>query len=215
MYHAGVVLAKNYFIEVIMLLDLLTKRYSCRHFSDKNISNEIISYMLECARLSASGGNEQPWMFGVVTDADVIKKIAEAASENYCQRWIANASLIIVLCTQLFDHPIADIGLNRFPSMLDKMKEIDKDVISAIGMEEHQTKIPGEHMVLAAMEHGIYSTWISSMNCERVGELLGVKGYLVSNLIVFGYPAQSRETTPKKELDSITFTNHFNNTGFT
>ena len=118
-----------------MILDLLTKRYSCRSFSDKKISNEIIAYMLACARLSASGGNEQPWKFGVVTDINVIKDISEAASENYCQRWIANAPLIIVLCTQLFDYPIADIadiGLNRFPSLLDRMKKIDKDVILAI-----------------------------------------------------------------------------------
>ena len=197
-----------------MILDLLTKRYSCSNFSDKKVSNETIAYMLECARLSASGGNEQPWKFGIVTDANMIKDISEAASENYCQRWIANAPLVIVLCTQLFDYPIADIGLKRFPSMLDRMKKIDKDVISAIGMEEHQTKIPGEHMVLAALEHGIYSTWISSMNCEKVGELLGVEGYLVSNIIAFGYPKQDRDPTPKKELDSITFTDHFNNTGF-
>lgn len=197
-----------------MLLDLLTKRYSCRNFSDKKISNEIIAYMLECARLSASGANEQPWKFGVVTDAALIKEICAAASENWCQKWIADAPLIIVLCTQLFDKTVAEIGLRRFPSMLDRMKEIDKDVFSAVGMEEHQTKIPGEHMVLAALEHGIYSTWISSMNCERVGELLGVDGYLVSNAIAFGYPKQHRELTPKKELDTVTFTNYFANTGF-
>jgi len=188
-----------------MLLDLLTKRYSCRNFSSKKIPNEIIKYMLECARLSASGGNEQPWKFGVVTDANTIKAISEAASENYCQRWIANAPLIIALCTQLFDSPIADISLKRFPSMLDRMKKFDKDVLSAIAMEEHQTKIPGEHMVLAALEHGIYSTWVSSMNCEKVGELLGIEGYLVSNIIVFGYPQQPKEPTPKKELNTITF----------
>jgi nitroreductase len=198
-----------------MLLDLLKKRYSCRDFSNKAIPEEIINYILECGRLSASGGNEQPWKFGIVTDAKMIEDIAEAASINYCQKWIAKAPLIIVLCTQLYDYPIADIGLKRFPSMLDRMKKIDKDLISAIGMEEHQTKIPGEHMVLAALEHGIYSTWISSIDCEKAGELLGVKDCLVTNVIAFGYPEQLREPTPKKELATITFTNHFNNTGFT
>ena len=56
-----------------MLLDLLRKRYSCRNFSDKPISKDIIDYMLECGRLSASGGNDQPWMFGVITDTNVIE----------------------------------------------------------------------------------------------------------------------------------------------
>ena len=196
-----------------MLLDLLKTRYSCRNFSPKPIPSEIIHYMLECARLSASGGNQQPWKFGVITDTATIKAISEAASINYSQKWIAAAPLVIVLCTQLFDYPIADIGLKRFPSMLERMQRIDKDLLSAIGMEEHQTKIPGEHMVLAALEHGIYSTWISSIDCEKVGEILGVKDYLVTNAIAFGYPETSKGTTPKKDLQSITFTNHYDNGG--
>jgi nitroreductase len=135
-----------------MLFDLLKKRYSCRNFSDRKIEQNIIKYILECGRLSASGGNEQPWKFGVITDKEIISKITDAASVNYNQAWMAKAPLIIILCTQLFDYPIADIGLKRFPSMLERMQKIDKDLLSAIGMEEHQTKIPGEHMVLAALD---------------------------------------------------------------
>ncbi len=68
-----------------MLLDLLEQRYSCRNFSDRPISPEIIAYILECGRLSASGGNEQPWKFGVITDKKLISELAEAASVNYSQ----------------------------------------------------------------------------------------------------------------------------------
>ncbi|MCL2189674.1 MAG: nitroreductase family protein [Defluviitaleaceae bacterium] len=189
-----------------MLLDLLKKRYSCRAFSPKKISAEIVNYMLECARLSPSGGNEQPWKFGVITDTQRIHQITEACSENYPQPWIRTAPLLIALCTQIFDTPIADISLKRFPSMLERMKSIDKDVISAIAMEEHQVKIPGTHMVLAALEHGIQSTWISGMNCEKAGEILGVEGYLVSNIIAFGYPLENKTTTAKKHPEDIMFT---------
>ena len=101
-----------------MLLDLLKSRYSCRNFSSKAIHNEIIHYMLECGRLSASGGNEQPWKFGIVTDVKMIEAISEAASINYSQKWIAKAPLVIVLCTQLFDYPIADIGRYECDSFL-------------------------------------------------------------------------------------------------
>jgi nitroreductase len=198
----------------VTLVELLQKRYSCRDFSKRKISKEIISYMLECGRLSASGGNEQPWKFGVVEDVEIIEKISEAASINYSQKWIAKAPLVIVLCTQLFDY-IDDIGINRFPSLKNRIRELDNDLYAVVNMEEHQTKIPGEHMVLAALENGIYSTWISSIDCERVGELIGIKGYLVTNVIVFGYPVQLKEPIHKKELNSITFTNHFGNPGFT
>ncbi len=194
-----------------MLIDLLKKRYSCRNFSQKPVPDEIIRYMLECGRLSASGGNEQPWKFGVVTDAAVIKKIANAAGVNYSQSWIAKAPLVIVLCTQLFDYTGEKIGMNRFPSMTEKLNAMDRDLYAVINMEEHQTKIPGEHMVLAALEHGIYSTWISSIDCEAVSAIIGAKDYLVTNVIAFGYPQQVKEPTPKKNLGDITFANHFDN----
>lgn len=199
-----------------MLLELLQKRYSLRDFSVDKIPAGIVDYMLQCARLSASGGNEQPWKFGVITDPSLIKGIAEAASVNYNQGWIARAPLIIVLCTQLFEATRHDdIGMNRFPSIHDELQKVDRDLYARVNMEEHQTKIPGEHMVLAALEHGVYSTWISSIDCEKVGELIGVKGYLVTNAIAFGYPQKSRNVTPKKDLSAITFTDHFDNAGFT
>ncbi len=198
-----------------MLLDLLKTRYSCRNFSDRKIDQNIINYILECGRLSASGGNEQPWKFGVITDKEMIAEIAEAAGVNYSQQWIAKAPLIIVLCTRLFDTTGEVIGMNRFPSLHGRLQKIDRDLYARVNMEEHQTKIPGEHMVLAALEHGVFSTWISSIDCERVERLIGAEGYAVTNVIAFGYPEKFRAVTPKKNLDSIVFTNRFQNAGFT
>ena len=188
-----------------MLLDLLKNRYSCRDFSNKKIPKEVISYMLECGRLSASGGNDQPWKFGVITDTEVIRRISEAASINYNQSWISKAPLIIVLCTELKDCKDETVGLNRFPSVKEKIRDMNNTIYSIINMEEHQTKIPGEHMVLAALEYGIYSTWISSIDCEMTGKIIGVEGYLVTNVIAFGYPEHPGKPTPKKELKNITW----------
>ncbi len=79
-----------------MLLDLLKKRSSVRNFIDKDIPDEIINYILEAGRISPSGGNEQPWKFGVINNQELIRKISEIA---YNQKWIGNANLLIVLCT--------------------------------------------------------------------------------------------------------------------
>lgn len=148
-----------------MLLDLLKQRYSCRAFAPTPIPKEVIEYMLECARLSPSGGNEQPWIFGIITDRERIAQIAKAASVNYKQKWIETAPLLVVLATQQLKMDEA-IALNRFPTLRSHIENLDQEVYQAINMEEHQCKIPGEHMVLAALEHGVYSTWISSMDCE-------------------------------------------------
>ena len=90
---------------------------------------------------------------------------------------------------------------------------MDNKLYSAVNMEEHQTKISGEHMVLATLGRGICSTWISSMDCEKVGEIVGLKGDMAANILVLGYSTTMKETTPKKELRSITFTDYFENNG--
>ena len=79
-----------------MLLDLLKNRASIRNFTGENISKEVIEYILEAGRLSPSGGNEQAWKFGVITNKNLIKEISEL---SYNQKWIETASFLIVLCT--------------------------------------------------------------------------------------------------------------------
>lgn len=44
-----------------MLLDILKQRKSVRKFSDKELTDQEINYILEAGRLFPSGGNEQPW----------------------------------------------------------------------------------------------------------------------------------------------------------
>jgi len=195
-----------------MILDLLKNRYSCRGFSVKLIPDDVINYIVECGRLSPSGGNEQPWKFGIVTDKALINELAKASSMRYDQSWIATAPLVVALCTQIFPCE-GEIGMGRFPSYDARLHAMDRELYCLVSMEWYQIHIPGEHMVLAAMEHGVYSTWIGCVDCERVAELLGVTGYFVSSLIAFGYPENERAPTPKKDIDDITFTNAFDNRG--
>ena len=79
-----------------MITELLKTRFSVRKFQDKPVPDEVVQDILEAGRLSPSGGNEQPWAFGVITDRDLIAQIVEIA---YQQEWIAKAPLLIVLCT--------------------------------------------------------------------------------------------------------------------
>ena len=68
-----------------MIIDLLKKRCSVRKFKQVTIPQDTIEYIIEAGRLSPSGGNEQPWMFGIVNDKDLINRISVAA---YNQKWI-------------------------------------------------------------------------------------------------------------------------------
>lgn len=192
-----------------MLLNLLNKRCSVRNFSNQAVSEEIVNYILEAGRLSPSGGNEQPWMFGVCTDKQIISQLAQCA---YNQSWIVTAPLVIALVTKIVDDRRGgrDIQLSRFPHLKKQIQEMDKELYSNLNLEEHQTKIPGTHMVLAALEHGIYSTWISYFDVAKADKLLGLpKLHITSEIIAFGYPAAAPKAHTKKPLRDLVFYNTF------
>lgn len=192
-----------------MILELLKKRRSVRLFSEKEIDKEVINYMLECGRLSPSGGNEQPWKFGVITDKDTINKIT-----NYCynQKWISNAKLLIVLCSTIVNKNKGgrDIQIARFPELKDEIQKLNDNLYNRLNLEEHQTKIAGTHMVLAGLEKGVTSTWVSYFDVDMVSKLLNLPNEIIaSEIIVFGYPKEKSKSITKKELENIVFFNNF------
>lgn len=192
-----------------MLLDLLKNRTSIRSFTGEDISKEVTQYILEAGRLSPSGGNEQAWKFGVITDRNLIKEISEI---SYNQKWIESASFLIVLCTCIVEVERGgrDIQKSRFPKLSETIESMNNEAYSCLNMEEHQTKIPGTHMVLAALEHGIASTWVSYFDVNKVSALLNLpKSCMASEILVFGYPTKKKEPLTKKNIDEIVFYNIF------
>ena len=86
---------------------------------------------------------------------------------------------------------------------------MDQHLYWALNQEEHQTKIAGTHMALAAQEHGIGSCWVSQFDVMRLAKLLNLpRSYMPSEILVLGYPAEEH-TLAKKELDEVVFYNTF------
>jgi nitroreductase len=196
-----------------MIIDLLRKRVSVRKFQDRSIPDDVLHEILEAGRLSPSGGNEQPWLFGVITDPALIARIAEAARG---QTWIAKAPLLIVLCVTIVpdEQGGRDIQVHRYPEYADIITQMDKKLYSALNQEEHQTKIAGAHMALTALERGVGSCWVSRFEVWRVAELLNVPEEVIpSEILVFGYPEKERQPTPKKLMEELVFYNTFEQRG--
>tara|TARA_B110000046_G_scaffold168235_1_gene186486 strand:+ start:146 stop:820 length:675 start_codon:yes stop_codon:yes gene_type:complete len=74
----------------------MDKRRSVRDFSDKAVPVEIINNILKTASTAPSGAHKQPWVFCVISNAELKNKIRELAEEeekkNYAgrmsERWI-------------------------------------------------------------------------------------------------------------------------------
>jgi nitroreductase len=192
-----------------MIIDLLKTRRSVKNYADEKVPQTIIESILEAGRLSPSGGNEQPWQFGVITDSLLIHQIAEY---SYNQNWIKKASFLIVLCTCNVEiaRGARNIQKVRFPKYADIIENMDEDIYIRLNAEEHQTKIPGTHMILAALEYGIGSNWISYFDVDKVSELLNLpERCIASEIISFGYPSDEKKQNPKKHMNDIVFYNKF------
>jgi nitroreductase len=88
---------------------------------------------------------------------------------------------------------------------------MEKQIYSSLNLEEHQTKIPGTHMMLAALEQGVYSTWISYFDVEKLSTLLSLPQNIIpSEIIAFGYPKDKIQKRQKKTIQEIVFYNSYN-----
>jgi nitroreductase len=67
-------------------------------------------------------------------------------------------------------------------------------------------------MMLAALEKGIYTTWVSKFQSNKISELLNLPdNYSVTELLVMGYPKERSELQPREKLSDLTFFNRYLN----
>ena len=185
--------------------ELLKTRFSVRKFLATPVPQPVLDDILDAGRLSPSGGNQQPWRFGVTTDPGLIADIARIA---HGQGWMAHAPLVIVLCTALVSDEEGgrDIQRQRYPEYAEAITRLDRELYWALNQEEHQTKIAGTHMALAAWEHGVGACWVSRFEVRSLAKLLHLPANILpAEILVFGYPDEATRTTPKKSLDAIVF----------
>jgi nitroreductase len=72
-------------------LEAIRKRRSVRAYTGKPIPREDLLTIVDAGRLAATGGNRQPWEFIVITDGDIIERLAVAA------QWMDEAGAIVAV----------------------------------------------------------------------------------------------------------------------
>ena len=72
------------------MLQLMQKRRTTRHFSQRDVPKELIKHAIMCAGTAPSGAHLQPWTFVAISSQSLKKKIRNAAEEEerktYSQR---------------------------------------------------------------------------------------------------------------------------------
>jgi nitroreductase len=72
-------------------LEAIRKRRSVRKFTGEPIPRKDLETIVDAGRLAASGHNNQPWDFIVITNKSVINELKE------CTRWMEKAGAIIAV----------------------------------------------------------------------------------------------------------------------
>jgi nitroreductase len=87
------------------IFDTIRTDLAVREYRDAPIPDAVAREIVEAGRLTASGGNRQPWSFIVVRDKDTLRKLAALAPTG---PYIAQAPLAIVVATTQSPYAVSD-----------------------------------------------------------------------------------------------------------
>ncbi len=166
--------------------EAIRSKRSVRQFSDRPVSGEDLTRVLNAGRLAGSSKNSQPWHFVVLKDRQRLVEL------SLCGSWaghLAGAAVGVALATTDWRErwPVAfDLGL------------------------------AAQNMMLAAHELGIGSVMANIYEIERANALLELPPQLMCYAAIsFGYPAAAEDAgrAPRKggrrTLDGIVHWEHW------
>jgi nitroreductase len=118
------------------VMEAIRTRKSVRAYEDRPVEDEKLQTVLEAARLAPSASNSQEWRFVVVRDADMRRKLAEAAHN---QAFVGEAPVVIAACAESVDRVMA-CGQPSYPIdvaiAIDHMTLDEAGVKSLLGVPE-------------------------------------------------------------------------------
>jgi nitroreductase len=161
------------------LFEAIGQRRSVRSYQDKKVEEKALTHVLEAAWLAPSAGNRQEWRFVVVRDAELRRRLMEAARG---QKFIGEAPVVIATCAPEHGH-VMSCG---HPSFL-------VDVAIAL-----------EHIALAARALGLGTCWVGAFEQGAVRAVLGIPDSVeVVQLMALGYPTDWPEAKERKEFGQV------------
>ncbi|NDV79580.1 nitroreductase family protein [Dysgonomonas sp. 511] len=158
------------------LKELIETRYSVRAFMSLPVEKEKIEYILECARLSPSACNKQPWKFYVVQDKGLLAKI----HKSYDRDWFKAAPTNIIVCE--------DTSASWKRAGSDGKDHADIDAA-----------IAAEHICLSTAEIGLGTCWICNFDPEILSGALNLPAHIVPVAIFpIGYIDEEKSRPAEK-----------------
>ncbi|HOL22548.1 MAG TPA: nitroreductase family protein [bacterium] len=155
-------------------LKVLKERRSIRRYQEKEVPDDVIKDIIDCARFAPTARNLQPWKFVVIIDGTLRKKIADISDYG---KFIADAPVCIAVFCEDTKYYIEDGSAATTYILL-------------------AAKAYGLGSCWVAGDKKPYA--------EEIRRLLNVPaGYKLVSLISIGYPEGSVPEPSKKSLEEV------------
>jgi nitroreductase len=163
------------------LLNFLISRRSIRKFRPDPVPDELILKILDVARYAPSARNSQPWVFIVVKDPEVKKKLANV---HVWAKPLENAPVGIVVACNTEVSP----------------ESYQVDCANAT-----------MQIMLAAHALGLGTVWLQTLrNISEIQGIVGLpKNYVPVAMLALGYPDERPSPKKRKELKEIVYLNRY------
>ncbi|MGD1823112.1 MAG: nitroreductase family protein [Pleomorphochaeta sp.] len=174
-------------------IELIKSRRSVRQFKDEVVSEEVMRNIMDSARFAPSWGNFQVARYTLVSDKEVITKLANDGVNDFVYNigTLKNAKNVAVL--------------SFVKGKSGKLEGDDYATSKANAWEVFDAGIACQTFCLSAHAFGVGTCIMGVIDEKSISEIVDLpKDETVAALIVYGYPEAEVKATPRKDVDEIT-----------
>lgn len=182
--------------------DVIFTRRSIRKYTEEEVSQDDLQYILDCGLSAPSGVNFQPWYFVVIRSKENMNKLLEVMSDssdklvdNLTSRFrknpeVAKASLSFI--KMLGGAPVVILVFRHKTSYT----KTDETIVQSIGAAM-------ENIALAAVDRGLGTCWMTAptetSDDGRLQEMFAPENGRMVAMMTLGHPAQDPPAVKRKE----------------
>ena len=158
---------------------------------DVDVERDKIGTIIDAGRYAPAAGNIQNWRFVLVKDKNSIKKLADAAFQQF---WIATAPVVVVVCAEI--------------EKLEQYYGIRGEKLYSI----QNCAAAMENMLLMATDLGLGACWVSAFDETMVRRVLHIPENVRPQAILpIGYPDEEVPEPPNYTAEDVTFFEKYGN----
>ena len=153
-------------------LELARDRYSCRSFSEAPVEAEKVQALVDAAIAAPTAVDKQPWHLWVVEDPEAVARLSAFTRFGF------GARVILMLGARPDEAWVRKYDGRNFA-------DVDASIV-------------GTHIMLAAHDLGLGTTWVGHFDAPAVKEAFPeTADYDLVALFPIGYPAPDAEPSPR------------------